>query len=241
MSLRREYPILSLSVLFLYFVLIFICFGLDAFAQKDETEKNSDMDLNRSLLGNMINKPIQATPLDQPIDPASYQVGPGDELTIFIWGNIQAQYALTITPEGKLLVPTVGPLDLSGMTLAKAKQYVEEQLMERYRNVKVTTDLTNLRSFRVYVGGAVKIPGVYMANGATRVSEIISMAGGFAVEESKGTQWQHNENSEYKPLGIASHRNIILTHIGGKADTPECAILRGERSIHTSRLQTLTG
>jgi polysaccharide biosynthesis/export protein len=213
-------------------VLLTAFFALGQFAalsaQNKQTEKGDELSIDRSLLSNMVSRPTQVTPLDRAIDPSTYTLGPGDELTIFIWGNIQAQYSLTITPEGKLMVPTVGPLDLSGMKLSEAKLFVEQQIMEKYRNVKITTDLTNLRNFRVYVGGAVKVPGVYMANGATRVSEIINMAGGFAAEEFKGNQWEHGEHAENKPVGVASHRNIILRHYNTVADTVD--ILRFEIS-----------
>lgn len=226
MNLRQISPILSVLKTLLLATVFVVFFANSVSAQNEKAGKASDLDFDRSLLSNMVNKPVQVTPLDQPIDPKTYQLGPGDELTIFIWGNIQAQYALTITPEGKLLIPTVGPIDLMGMNLAEAKPFIEQQVMERYRNIKITTDLTNLRSFRVYVGGAVRMPGVYMANGATRVSEIISMAGGFATEDYKGTQWEREENAGNKPLGIASHRNIIVNHIGGIADTAD--VLRFE-------------
>jgi protein involved in polysaccharide export with SLBB domain len=219
-------PTLGIIRLILVTMVVFIFLTVTVSAQNENNAKTGDLDLNRSLLSNMVNKPVQATPLDQPVDPNTYRVGPGDELTIFIWGNIQAQYTLTITPEGKLLVPTVGPLDLSGMNLAEAKRFIEQQVMERYRNVKITTDLTNLRIFRVYVGGAVNMPGVYMANGATRVSEVIGMAGGFVLEDLKGEQWEREGNDVNKPLGIASHRNIILKHINGVADTAD--VLRFE-------------
>jgi protein involved in polysaccharide export with SLBB domain len=222
----------TLSPIFSYLTLLIalLVLGLsnNLSAQYRKSEKADDLTIDRSMLSNMVSRPAQATPLDQPIDPKTYTLGPGDELTIFIWGNIQAQYSLTITPEGKLMVPTVGPLDMSGMKLSDAKVFIEQQIMEKYRNVRITTDLTSLRNFRVYVGGAVKIPGVYMANGATRVSEIIGLAGGFAMEEFKGTQWEHRENTEARPIGIASHRNIILNHINGIADTVD--ILRFEIS-----------
>ncbi len=226
MSLRQISPILNKLGNLSLAILVIVLFAVSALAQNEKGSRTGDLDLDRSLLSSMVNKPIQVVPLDQPIDPNAYRLGPGDELTIFIWGNIQAQYTLTITPEGKLLIPTVGPIDLTGMNLSEAKLFIEQQVMERYRNVKITTDLTNLRSFRVYIGGAVKMPGVYMANGATRVSEIIGMAGGFATEDYKGAQWEREENADNKPLGIASHRNIILNHIDGIADTVD--VLRFE-------------
>ena len=183
-------------------------------------------DTNNSSMPDLYNlqamkQPVNTISLDRPIDPQTYVLGPGDKLTIFIWGNIQAQYELTITPEGKILIPTIGPVDVSGMFLASAKTHISDKIMERFTNVKVTTDLTGLRTFRVSIGGAVKIPGVYTANAVTRVSEIIGMAGGFSGEFDNNPQAPNNEKADNFPPGIASHRNIIVNHISGTSDTAD--------------------
>jgi protein involved in polysaccharide export with SLBB domain len=162
--------------------------------------------------------------LDEPIDPKTYRLGPGDRLTIFMWGGIQAQYDLTITPEGKLLFPNIGPIDVSGLYLFEVKSRIEKMVLKRYQNVQVTSDLTGLRHFRVYVTGAVNYPGVYEANSATRVSEVILKAGGFIGEE-KGIDSLQRSTTEVKfPQGMASHRNIILTHVNGGIDTVDVLI-----------------
>lgn len=162
--------------------------------------------------------------LDTPIDPKTYRLGPGDELTIFIWGSLQAQYDLTVTPEGKLLFPNIGPIDVSGLYLYEVKARIKKMVLKRYKNVHITSDLTGLRQFRVYVTGAVKHPGVYEANGATRVSEVILKAGGFANEDEELNRWQRPVKKVQFPPGIASHRNIIVNHVGGRIDTADILI-----------------
>lgn len=162
----------------------------------------------------------EKTPLDRPIDPQTYNVGPGDQLRVFIWGNIQAQYDLLVTPEGKVLIPTIGPIDISGMYLAEAKSKIENQIYERFRNVEVTVDLIGLRTFKVSVGGAVNFPGIYTANGVTRVSEIIALAGGFIGENEQNEQNEQVRGSTlYQPAvfpkGVASHRNIEVRSLTG--------------------------
>jgi len=167
-------------------------------------------------------RPVQPTAaLDRPIDPSTYVVGPGDKVSIFIWGNIQAQYNLSVSPEGKILVPTVGPIEVSGLTLAEAKQAIEKYVLERLRNVAVATELTDLRTFRVSIGGAINSPGIYAANAVTRVSEIISVAGGF-VGEDEQLNWQSPDAKPITfPSGVASHRRILVTHHAGEVDTAD--------------------
>ena len=139
--------------------------------------------------------------LEKSIDPEKYLVGTGDVLSINLWGEINLTYRLRITPEGNLLIPRVGSVEVSGKPLKDVKRIIQEAVMKSYKNVKVTVTLVGLRKFKVSVAGAVKAPGIYSVFANTRVSEVIAKAGGF---------W---ENS--------SLRNILITHYDGtvsKAD-----------------------
>ncbi|MCP4580330.1 MAG: hypothetical protein GY839_01835 [candidate division Zixibacteria bacterium] len=171
---------------------------------------------------NFATKPLEnVIALDQPIDPLTYVLGPGDKMTIFIWGSLQAQYSLTITPEGKLLIPTVGPVDVSGVFLSAAKIVIQEKILEKYKNVEVTADLIGLRSFKVSIGGAVQFPGIYTANGITRVSEVIAMAGGFIADPEAKPFTRDAKSPVVLPLGRASHRNITIKQAIGNIDTAD--------------------
>lgn len=174
--------------------------------------------------------PDTEVPLDQPIDPSTYRLGPGDKLVIFIWGSLQAQYTLAITPEGKLLLPTIGPVEVAGLLLADAKVLLEKFILERYKDVRVTADLIGLRNFRVSVGGAVKFPGNYTASSIARISEVIALAGGFLeMPENPAVSQHFNQYAALNlPAGKASHRNIIIKHIDGSVDTAD--VLRLEQT-----------
>jgi polysaccharide export outer membrane protein len=139
--------------------------------------------------------------LEKSIDPEEYVVGTGDVLSIDIWGEININYTLGITPEGNLLIPRVGSVDVGGNSLKEAKEIIQEAVMKSYKNVQVTITLVGLRRFKVSVAGAIKAPGIYSVFANTRVSEVIVQAGGFL------------ENSSY--------RNIVVVHADGtlsKAD-----------------------
>jgi polysaccharide export outer membrane protein len=139
--------------------------------------------------------------LEKSIDPEEYVVGTGDVLSIDIWGEININYTLGITPEGNLLIPRVGSVDVGGNSLKEAKEIIQEAVMKSYKNVQVTITLVGLRKFKVSVAGAIKAPGIYSVFANTRVSEVIVQAGGFL------------ENSSY--------RNLVIVHADGtlsKAD-----------------------
>lgn len=139
--------------------------------------------------------------LEKSIDPQEYVVGTGDVLSIDLWGQISFGHQLTITPEGILLIPRVGCVEVGGKPLKEAKKVIQDAIMASYKNVRVTVTLVGLRRFKVSVAGAVKVPGIYSVFANTRVSEVIAQAGGFL------------ENSSF--------RNIMVTHADGmvsKAD-----------------------
>ena len=136
-------------------------------------------------------KPEPTPVLEKSIDPAEYLLGAGDELSIDIWGQINVHHVLTVTPEGNLLVPGVGRIQVGEMCLSDAKEVIRKEILRSFRNAEVTITLLNLRMVKVTVAGSVESPGIYAVSAYTRVSEVITEAGGFL------------ENS--------SHRNIVLT------------------------------
>lgn len=204
-------------------IIIFASLAIFAYSsvlRSQETEMPAEIKAPRLDITKL---PEAGVPLDRPVDPLTYRLGPGDKLTIFIWGSIQAQYTLPVTPEGKLLLPTIGPVKVAGVLLADAKVLIQKYILERYKDVKVTADLIGLRNFRVSVGGAVKFPGIYSASSVMRVSEVIAMAGGFleAPEEIGEKQTENPYQTANLPAGPASHRNIMVKHVDGTIDTAD--------------------
>ena len=48
------------------------------------------------------------TPLEAAVDSNEYVIGPGDELTIGLWGAVNQILIVPVTPEGTALIPSVG-------------------------------------------------------------------------------------------------------------------------------------
>ncbi len=172
------------------------------------------------------------TLLDEKINPDTYVLGPGDVLSIFIWGGFQGQFQLTVTPEGMLLVPEIGPIDIANLTLTDARKKIADNLAMKYRNVESTVSLVDLRVFKVYVGGAVINPGAYPATAVTRVSEVIGLAGGFfegpdAEDKTKMPSYQFL----YTWIKVSSKRNITVHRKNGESQTAD--ILRLDLSGDT--------
>lgn len=123
--------------------------------------------------------------LDRLIDRSTYRLGPGDRVTIGVWGTTNRAFDLEVTPEGDLLVPAVGPVRVAGLTLAQAEQRVVAAAESAYQNARLTLSLVSLRTFRVHVSGLVTRPGTYTATPADRVSSVIERAGGLLDDSSR--------------------------------------------------------
>ena len=173
-------PGITLTLSYYCIAIIFIVFASHTcvYAQKSNISRDDSEILART-------PSFSAPPasgkviLEKIIDPKLYILGPGDILSVFIWGNFQGQFTLPVSPEGMLLVPEIGPVAVSGYSLEKAAKIISNKILDRYRNVEIVVSLVNLRVFKVFVGGAVKKPGAYPATSVSRVSELIDMAGGF--------------------------------------------------------------
>lgn len=116
--------------------------------------------------------------LSRAVVPDQYVLGPGDGLTISIWGEYDETYQLSVSPDGKISLPTIGELVVKELTLTQAGMLVDTEVKRYYRNVKTGLSLTSLRVFQVLVLGAVELPGTYLATPVRRVSDVIERAGG---------------------------------------------------------------
>src|SRR6266568_2430767 len=108
---------------------------------------------------NTANDP-EAIPMDLPVGP-SYVVGPGDSLSIDLWGGVSQRLPRTVDREGRVALPEVGPVLVAGRTLGEAQEIVQRALRTQFRDVSADVSLLRLRSVRVYVVGDVTSPGAY--------------------------------------------------------------------------------
>lgn len=102
----------------------------------------------------------QLIPMDLPVGP-NYVVGPGDVLTVNMWGGVSGRLERTVDRTGRIVLPEAGPVAVSGQTLGSVQELVEHTLRTQYRDESADVSLTLLRSVRVYVVGDVQKPGAY--------------------------------------------------------------------------------
>ena len=138
-----------------------------------------------------------APPTGVPVGP-DYPLGPGDSLTIHIWGNKlltslieksvsgesnattenKTGYRAVVSPQGNIFFPRIGVITVLGMTVESLERELERRLSEIYTGVKVSVMLASLRTITVFVIGEVQRPGGYSVNSLSTLFNALYVAGG---------------------------------------------------------------
>lgn len=116
-------------------------------------------------------------PMDLPVGP-DYVVGPGDRLAIDVWGGVSQRLLRTVDSEGRVALPEVGPLLVSGQTMGEVQRSVQQTLRSQFRDISADVSLARLRSVRVYVAGDVEKPGAYEVSSLATPLAALFQAGG---------------------------------------------------------------
>ncbi len=120
--------------------------------------------------------------------PGSYQLGPGDELEIMVWGASENTYLSTINTSGYIKIDRIAPIYLSGFTVSSAKNRVKKALSKIYSGInesdesftKVFFDINLVKSRSIIINmvGSIKNPGTYTLPSVTSPLNALYAAGG---------------------------------------------------------------
>ncbi len=152
-------------------------------------------------------------PLDAPVNPAEYYVGPGDVLGLNIWSSMPVEHQLTITPEATLLIPNVGVVDVRNETLEAVKKKVGALVSRRYPNAEVSLTLLAPRRVIVQITGDVLNETKFEMNSLQRVDNLIATANALP---SAITDLQAYKNELAYARSSPSLRNIVVQRREGQ-------------------------
>ena len=119
----------------------------------------------------------QLIPMDVPAGP-DYIVGPGDGLSIDLWGGVSQRIFRVVDREGRVSLPEVGPVLVSGKSLADVQTNLQDTLRTQFRQVSAAVSLTRLRTIRVYEVGDIANPGAYDISSLSTPLNALFVAGG---------------------------------------------------------------
>jgi len=134
------------------------------------------------IFRNTVTQP-DVIPMDLPVGP-DYVVGPGDSLSIDLWGGVSQRLVRVVDREGRVALPEAGPLQVSGKSLGDVQFAVQRVLRSQFRDVSADVSIARLRTVRVYVVGEVAEPGAYDISSLSTPLNAVFAAGGISARGS---------------------------------------------------------
>lgn len=120
---------------------------------------------------------FRGVPMDLPVGP-DYVVGPGDSLSIDLWGGVSTKLTRTVDREGRVTLPEAGPLLVTGKSLSEVQAAVQRAIGTEYRDTSADVSVSRLRTIRVYIVGEVEEPGAYDISSLSTALNALVAAGG---------------------------------------------------------------
>lgn len=154
-----------------------------------QRENNTPQDSSKNLVfGREIfsNKNLSFEPnLNMPT-PRNYPLSAGDELQINVWGDSELNLQLTVSPDGTIIIPNVGPVAISGLTVEQAENRIKQELGKIMTNLVdgsepntfVSVGLGKIRSIKVNIVGEAVTPGTYTLPSLASLFNALYAAGG---------------------------------------------------------------
>jgi len=125
-------------------------------------------------------------PMDLPVGP-DYVVGPGDSLAVDLWGGYSQRLMRVVDRTGRVSLPEVGPILVSGKNLADVQLTIQRTLRTQFRDLSADVSVARLRTIRIYVVGDVMEPGAYDVSSLSTPLNAVVMAGGVTSRGSLRT------------------------------------------------------
>jgi protein involved in polysaccharide export with SLBB domain len=125
-----------------------------------------------------VEPPSTFAPLEGAPVPDDYIVGPGDELQVRIWGQLNADLRVTVDRAGEIYIPKVGELSVAGVRASQLDARLHDEVGRLFRNFSLTVSLGRIRSIEVYVVGQAREPGTYTVSSLSTLVNAIFASGG---------------------------------------------------------------
>ncbi|NPU84661.1 MAG: hypothetical protein HPY65_09245 [Syntrophaceae bacterium] len=119
-------------------------------------------------------------------DSDQYIIGPEDVLLVYVWREDSITKTVPVRIDGKISLPLVNDIQAAGLTPLQLKEALTDKLKTFVENPTVTVTVMEANSYKAYVSGEVKKPGVYVIRSDMTLTKLIIMAGGF-------TEWANQK------------------------------------------------
>jgi len=110
--------------------------------------------------------------------PQDYLIGPGDEIVLNAWGQVDIDLRVIVDRNGDISLPKVGTVNVTGIKYQDLERYLKNRIGRVFRNFELSVSLGKLRSLQVFVVGQAKRPGVYTVSSLSTLINTLFMSGG---------------------------------------------------------------
>ncbi|BAU48119.1 polysaccharide export protein [Sulfurifustis variabilis] len=110
--------------------------------------------------------------------PADYVLGPGDTVVVQLYGKDNIEHTLSVTREGVLLFPGIGPITVAGKKFSRLQSELQARVQRQLIGTRAAVSLGRLRSIRVFVLGDVEQPGSYTVSSLATLTNALLVSGG---------------------------------------------------------------
>ncbi|ENP8342175.1 SLBB domain-containing protein [Vibrio harveyi] len=148
-------------------------------AKVNDAEKD-EQGLKRFGLDLFAGSPTTFAPISDVPVPADYTVGAGDEIVIQLFGKENATHRLRVNRAGVINFPSLGPVQVAGMTFSDVRDSLNQRVKEQMIGVRSDISLGQMRTMQVFVMGDAYKPGAYTVSALTTISQAIYYSGGFS-------------------------------------------------------------
>jgi protein involved in polysaccharide export with SLBB domain len=122
--------------------------------------------------------PSTFAPTDKvPVGP-DYVIGPGDEIRMNVWGNVEGQFNIVVDRDGTITLPKIGALGVTGLTFEQLKETLQKEFSKYFTGFQMSVSMGGLRSIKVYVVGNAERPGAYTVSSFSTLVNALFEAGG---------------------------------------------------------------
>jgi polysaccharide export outer membrane protein len=216
-----------IAFLSVVYVFCFFIYAQNVAAESpaEKIQKSASSDTSTKITDNKQVKDSKKVADDVVIDNDKYVIGPEDVLDIFVWKEESLTKTVPVRIDGKISIPLLDDVQAAGLTPLQLKEEITKRLSGFVDNPTVTVTVREANSYRVFISGEVKQPGIVRIRSEITLVKLIIMAGGF-------TEWANkrkisiitNENGKEKRI-TANYNKII------DGDKPDIVIKPGDTII----------
>jgi len=217
-----------LSVFYLFCIVFSsIIYAQDGATENPErkTQKSAPQETSKKITDNKQAKDNKKNVGEVGTDGDKYIIGPEDVLHIFIWKEEALSKTVPVRIDGKISLPLLDDIQAAGLTPLQLKEELTIKFKGFVDNPTVTVTVIEANSYKVFISGEVKTPGIVRIRSEITLVKLIIMAGGF-------TEWANKRKiliitkEDDKEKRITVNYNKIID-----GDIPDIVIKHGDTVI----------